>query len=280
MVAVGTTDGRPTAWLSTDGVSWTGSPIAERGVVRDVVANGSRVLAVGSACDEGLRVDCDPAMWVSTDGGTTWSRVVSDALTACVAPTGEAVAHCRAWVETVTRVGVGYVARGVEASGRTGSGRSLAWASNDGVAWMPSSGRLDANPGTLTTDWLGGHFRLDATCSGERAARICRFGASVLEDGIPDPVDLDQADFGSAGRSLVDDGLHLVGGDFGLVLIGYVRDARTGEDTPAMFRSTDGLRWNAFGLPTEMAAITDVARHQGCVVVADGSGIWVWTPAE
>ena len=280
LVAVGTTDGRPTAWLSTDGAAWTGHPIAERGVVRDVVANGSSVLAVGSTCAEGLRVECDPAIWVSTDGGSMWSRVVSDALTACVAPTGETVPHCRAWVETVTRVGVGYVAHGVEATGGAGSGRSLAWASNDGATWMPSSGRLDANPETLTADWFGGHYRFDATCSGDRARRICRFRAFVLEDGNRQSIDLDPSDFGGAGQSLIEDGLHLVGGDFGLVLIGYVRDARTGEDTQAMFRSTDGLRWNAFRLPAEMAAITDVARHEGCVVVADGSGIWLWAPAE
>jgi hypothetical protein len=92
-------------------------------------------------------------------------------------------------------------------------------------------------------------------------------------------VELDPLDFGASDHAaFIEDGIHLVSGEFGLLALGSNIDPTTWEETPMMFLSQDGTRWTAFRLDPEMWG-TNALMSLGDRVMAFGvNGVWVWTP--
>lgn len=127
VVAVGDIAGRPTSWVSSDGLSWAVAdpfPASRAGSntvsVTDVVATDAGWLAVGRE-DPACNTNCgnEPVralVWASTDG-LRWT------------PIGGQASFDGGGMATVTRGGPGYVAAG------SSRGDAAIWTSTDGDAW-------------------------------------------------------------------------------------------------------------------------------------------------
>jgi hypothetical protein len=76
-VAAGSRDGKPAAWTTSNGQSWTPIAVplparAASGVLQQVAVDGTRVAALGQATVDG---DVVPFAALSDDGGATWRQV-------------------------------------------------------------------------------------------------------------------------------------------------------------------------------------------------------------
>ncbi len=73
--AVGTVGGSAAAWLSTDGLAWTARTVSDGAGVTlvSVAATGQRLVAFGQGPDPRQ----DPLVFVSDDGGRSWTRAAS-----------------------------------------------------------------------------------------------------------------------------------------------------------------------------------------------------------
>jgi hypothetical protein len=134
-VAVGSRDGKPAAWTTSNGRAWTTVvlPVPAGGssaVLEKVAIKGSRVAALGQATTEGGEV---PFAAISVDGGTNWLR-------ATLASPGPDTAF------TALIAG----SRGFTAVGQygpPGHASPAAWTSAGGTAWVRSP------VGGLTSDY-------------------------------------------------------------------------------------------------------------------------------
>jgi hypothetical protein len=142
-------------WVSSDGLRWTPASRvipddARSAGLRQVVATGSGVVAVGTAVtEEGIR----PFSAVSTDNGAHWEY-------------GRLPADETAVVLDLVAANGGLVAVG--SHGPAGEGDSAAWISEDGLAWTRQALTQDGLGGA-GTQWLGA-----VAVSGSRVLAIGR----------------------------------------------------------------------------------------------------------
>jgi hypothetical protein len=120
-VAVGSHGGKPTAWTTRDGQSWTAAVVplpagASSAVLQQVAVKGSRLAALGQATVSG---DVVPFAVLSVDGGATWRQVPF------VWPGPD-----------TTFTGLVAGSRGFTAVGQDGSSSPVAWTSGSGAGWV------------------------------------------------------------------------------------------------------------------------------------------------
>jgi hypothetical protein len=121
-VSVGSHDGAPAIWTTSDGRSWTTIVLhGLDGVLQQVAIDGSRVAALGQEMTEAGPA---PLAEISDDGGVTWRQVP---FTAAGPDT----------VFTALTAGPGGFAAASE-SGPQGQRDSAAWTSATGVSWRRS----------------------------------------------------------------------------------------------------------------------------------------------
>jgi hypothetical protein len=133
-VAVGSQDGKPAAWTTSNGGPWSAFVLplpagASSAVLQQVAVSGNRVVALGQATAEGGVV---PFAVLSVDGGARWVQVPF------VAPgPGTSFTALIAGVHGFTAVGQ---------YGPSGQTTPAAWTSARGTAWArtPLSGLTDA----------------------------------------------------------------------------------------------------------------------------------------
>jgi hypothetical protein len=297
-IVVGTHDGKPTAWITPDGLTWTEFTIASEGEVFDVAAGGPGFVVVGSTCSD-LALStrdtppCDPAIWTSNDGASTWTLTsTTDQFGGCSSLTAPSEFGCQTWADDVLLTDVGFVAAGYDVIDGVEPWQGVIWTSSDGVAWERSAvASVDGQPTTpagrppypeLVADapWQGGLYGLGTRCSGQGASLTCQPFGWISSDGMTwEPVDLDPLDFGASDHAqLIEDGLHLVSGDFGLLALGSNIDPTTWDETPMMFLSVDGEQWDPFRLDPEMSGTNTLVSLGDRVMAFGVGGVWVWTP--
>lgn len=121
-------------WGSPDGLDWAQLDALGAGELRDVVAGGPGLVAVGSTCTfdpQGSPPDCGPAIWTSIDG-TDWMRVPhdEDVFTSCAQVEDP---FCNLAIESVTALPSGtLLAHGFSTD------RFTIWTSPDGLSWTRS----------------------------------------------------------------------------------------------------------------------------------------------
>jgi hypothetical protein len=125
-IAVGAHGSRPAVWASSDGQQWTVSDLAlpagaTKAVLRQVVANGARVVATGNAVTAKGTVAFAE---MSDDDGTSWHE-------ADLSSPGPQAA-----VTALTASNGGFAAAGQ--SGRSGDPAAIVWTSADGMSWAPA----------------------------------------------------------------------------------------------------------------------------------------------
>jgi hypothetical protein len=159
-VAVGSHDGKPAAWTTFSGRSWTTTHVpmpagASSAVLQQIAVNGSRVAALGQAT---VRGEVVPFAVLSVDGGANWGQVPfaspgpDTAFTALIASSG------------------GFIAVGQY--GPAGQAVPVAWTSARGTAWArtPLGG-------------LGSAYRITALAPAGTAATAIGSVATQLSQG-------------------------------------------------------------------------------------------------
>jgi hypothetical protein len=126
-IAVGADGSQPAVWTSPNGQQWTVTDLAlpagaTKAALRQVVANGTRVVATGNA--ETAKGTTAAFAEVSNDDGATWQLVA-------LPSAGEQAA-----VTTLAASGTGFVAAG--RSGQPNDPAAVVWTSADGSTWAPA----------------------------------------------------------------------------------------------------------------------------------------------
>ena len=143
-VSVGSHNGQPAVWTTTDGRTWTTVVLpvpagASSAVLQQIAISGNRVAALGQAT---TRAGTVPIAELSVDGGSTWQQVPFSSpgpdttFTALTANSG------------------GFTAAGQ--FGQPGQQQVAAWTSASGTSWT------SAPIGGLTGPQTGGSYRISA----------------------------------------------------------------------------------------------------------------------
>jgi hypothetical protein len=127
-VSVGSRDGMPVVWTTTDGRAWTTRelPVAAdvtAGQVNEVAINGNRVVAMGK---ETTKAGVMPLAELSTSGGTSWQQVPFGSLGPDTV------------ITAVTQNSGGFTAAS-ESGGPAGDLDAAVWTSVTGAGWTQSS---------------------------------------------------------------------------------------------------------------------------------------------
>jgi hypothetical protein len=153
---VGSHNGQPAAWTTTDGRSWTTVVMpppdgTSHAALQQVAVNGNRVVALGQATTgtgpaigsaTGTQPGAVPFAELSTDGGATWHQVrfsspgPGTSFTALTADAG------------------GFTAAGQHA--KAGQQQAAIWTSANGTTWTPAPAR------GVTGPQPGGTYRITA----------------------------------------------------------------------------------------------------------------------
>lgn len=289
-IVVGDQAGSPTAWLSADGDTWTDFTIASEGEVFGVVARGSGFVVVGSTCsDMAISTSdtppCDPAIWTSSDGAAIWTLTsTTDQFGGCSSLATPPEFGCHTWVDSVILTATGFLATGYDIIGGTEQ-RNVAWTSSDGLTWQrevpaPATNRPPYPKLVADAPWQDGLYGLGTQCTEQGSRFVCQpFGWTSIDGATWEPVELDPLDFGASDHAaFIEDGIHLVSGDFGLLALGSNIDPTTWEETPMMFLSEDGVEWQAFRLDPDMWGTNALLSLGNRVMALGVSGVWVWVP--
>jgi hypothetical protein len=193
---------------------------------------------------------------------------------------------CQTWIDGIATTDTGFYATGYDVIDGTQPNREVAWTSPDGLTWQriyppPETTRPPYPQLVAETEWQNGRYGLGTECTGDGAHLTCEPLGWTSPNGTNwVPIALDTADFGTSERAaLIEDGLHLVSGTFGLLATGSHLDPTTWEETPMMFLSDDGLDWVPYRLNPEMWGINDLVSLGDRAIAASGvGGIWIWTP--
>jgi hypothetical protein len=297
-IVVGTLDGKPTAWITPDGLTWTEFTIASEGEAFDVAAGGPGFVVVGSTCSDLASSTrdtppCDPAIWTSSDGASTWTLTsTTDQFGGCSSLATLSEFGCQTWADDVLFTDSGFVAAGYDIIDGTEPNQPVVWTSLGGFTWervavsapdgqSPTpAGRPPYPELVADAPWQGGLYGLGTRCSEQGSGLMCQPFGWISSDGATwEPVDLDPSDFGASDHAqLIEDGLHLVSGDFGLLALGSNIDPTTWDETPMMFLSVDGEQWDAFRLNPEMSGTNTLVSLGDRVMAFGVGGVWVWTP--
>ena len=143
-VSVGSHNGRPAVWTTTDGRTWTTIVLpvpagASSGVLQQIAISGNRVAALGQATTPSGTV---PIAELSVNGGSSWQQVPFSSpgpdttFTALTASSG------------------GFTAAGQ--FGQPGQQQVAAWTSASGTSWTPTP------IGGLTGPQTGGSYQISA----------------------------------------------------------------------------------------------------------------------
>jgi hypothetical protein len=143
-VSVGSHNGQPAVWTTTNGTTWTTIVLpapagASSGVLQQIAISGERVVALGQATTPAGTV---PIAELSVNGGTSWHQVPFSSpgpdttFTALTASSG------------------GFTAAGQ--FGESGQQQVAAWTSASGTSWTP------APIGGLTGSQTGGSYQISA----------------------------------------------------------------------------------------------------------------------
>jgi hypothetical protein len=163
LIAVGRDGLGGAVWISTDWRQWTrvrsaafqetdaaGIPTASL-ELNDVVATGSRVIAVGRRGDTRGNLNA-AAVWLSDDEGSSWRRVRSPVFETQSGGQHRTSGQQRGQqMHGVATVSFGFVAVGVDhPSGLTGPATAAVWTSLDGEVWTPLSSPSLAGEGNFS----------------------------------------------------------------------------------------------------------------------------------
>jgi hypothetical protein len=139
-VSVGSDNGKPAVWTTTDGRSWTTIVLpvpagSSSGVLQQVATDGHRVAALGQETTAGGGA---PFAELSVNGGASWRQVP-------FSPAGPGTAFT-----ALTADSGGFTAAGQ--SGEPGQRQIVIWTSANGTAWAQSqfSGMTGAETGQVT----------------------------------------------------------------------------------------------------------------------------------
>ena len=126
-VSVGSRDGMPVVWTTTDGRAWTTRqlPVAAgvtAGQLNQVAINGNRVVATGW---QTTKAGVTPLAELSTTGGTSWQQVPFGSLALGTA------------ITAVTQTSGGFTAAS-QSAGSAGDVDAAVWTSATGVSWTQS----------------------------------------------------------------------------------------------------------------------------------------------
>jgi hypothetical protein len=143
-VSVGSHNGRPAVWTTTDGRTWKTIVLpvpagASSGVLQQIAISGDRVAALGQATTPSGTV---PVAELSVNGGSSWQQVP-------ISSPGPGTTFT-----AVTASPGGFTAAGQ--FGQPGQQQVAAWTSASGTSWTP------APIGGLTGSQTGGSYRISA----------------------------------------------------------------------------------------------------------------------
>jgi hypothetical protein len=143
-VSVGSHDGKPAVWTTTDGTTWTTIVLplpagASSAVLQQIAISGNRVAALGQATTAAGTV---PFAELSADGGGNWQQV----------PFGSPGPDTT--FTALTASSHGFTAAGQ--FGQPGQQQVIAWTSATGTSWTPAS------VGGITGAQPGGSYRISA----------------------------------------------------------------------------------------------------------------------
>lgn len=219
-------------WTSDDGMTWRqaepstdlGGTGAQRAT--SVAGLGGTLVAVGF---EDLGEDDDAAVWTSSDGGVTWTRVRFDPGEGDL--TGPGDQRMRFVIELNSRlVAVGYV------PSPQGDRDTGVWESDDGINWEQRDNADFGGPGDQEASTVAalGSLLVAAgteTIDGDKDAAIW------VSDGIWSRVEGQQDLVGPDAQQIQE----IVAGGPGLVAVGYVGDPEDWD--AAVWTSSDGAGW-------------------------------------
>jgi len=143
-VSVGSHNGQPAVWTTTDGRTWTTIVLpvpagASSAVLQQIAISGNRVAALGQAT---TRAGTAPIAELSVNGGSTWQQVPFSS------PGPDAT------FTALTASSSGFTAAGQ--FGQPGQQQVAAWTSASGTSWT------SAPIGGLTGPQTGGSYRISA----------------------------------------------------------------------------------------------------------------------
>jgi hypothetical protein len=128
------------AWVSEDGLTWTGTVPGEDGLgevsLTHVVAFGASVFAAGGSCTQGIDLpdDCGAAIFASDDG-LHWTMAAHDEFLDC---SDGIVEDCAMYATDITTDGTTLIALIEEPHFE--NQRAMPWVSTDGFEWERATG--------------------------------------------------------------------------------------------------------------------------------------------
>ena len=259
IVAVGHDDAggnrNAAVWTSSDGRRWTrvsGTSLGTTGEQRmeAVATTGDDVVAVGS---ERIGGDVDPAVWRSSDRGTSWDRV--EGATSGLHEAGDQA------MQVVVAAAPGVVAAGFDTS-PDGDLDAAVWTSKDGSGWTRLTQAALTGPGDQQ---IFGATTLDdrLIVVGSTASGGDLDGAVwVRADGEWSKVD--DGSLGGPGDQQID---AIVADDTGLTAVGW--NASGGDVDAAVWTSADGSSWDRVAASDVPGGAGD--QRMSCVTSVGGT---------
>jgi hypothetical protein len=161
-VSVGSHNGQPAVWTTTDGTTWTTLVLplpagASSAVLQQIAISGDRVAALGQAT---TRAGTVPIAELSVDGGSNWQQVPFSS------PGPDTT------FTALTASSAGFTAAGQ--FGQPGQQQVAAWTSAAGTSWAP------ATIGGLTGSQTGGSYQIGALAPS--GAAVTGIGSLATQD--------------------------------------------------------------------------------------------------
>lgn len=181
LVAGGNRGALATVWVFDDSSSWTEIPVGGDGTITGLAFAGSNLVAFGQTVSPGLLPERHAKLWVSSDGGVSWSEIDDSPFGEFSVAVGVVTFGDRV-VVVATRTSTG-------ADGQLTRESPLLLASKDGITWEPLD--VDLGEARLWSVTGGDGIRLFARASmfesvdGESwtMVRLDRSGLADVEAG-------------------------------------------------------------------------------------------------
>lgn len=264
---------RPTRAVDPPGDVWTGAREPARpaghpaGQIEAVAPWGKGFVAVGRGCSFNPRAFCDAIVWTSRTG-RSWTRVAPQkALNPgfSIPLSGPEIGMFDVATGRPGIVAIGYSARP--------DLQATAWFSRDGITWKrrwigsPYSSRVNAVTWTGSRFVIVGEDRSDLRDWRDLGTATARAAVWTSRDGLTwtrvrHTRSLNAGGFVDTMEDPITGGMRdVVSSRQGLVAVGSVCRSRTGLCFPAVWRSSNGLRWTRVrDLPAVGGVLKAVAR--------------------